>query len=108
MGLGFAVKVVAVLLVAAFFSMVFSPTFASAREVDRVLASDPEAVLAELESISAPHVPDEIAAEVRGEFWVQIAVGWVFLTTAYVYYKWITDPQWVINTPGASTLLKLD
>lgn len=104
----FSAKAVSLFVVAAFLSVILAPTFAAAREVNHTLASNSEAVMAELEGISAPDVSDEVAAEVRGEFWVQVAVGWVFLTTAYVYYKWITDPQWVINTPGASTLLKLD
>lgn len=72
--------------------------------VNKAIASDPAAVDAAIEAMNLPDMPDEVAAELRGEFWSQVFVGGVLLTIAYLHYKWVTDPQWVLNNPIARML----
>ncbi|MDZ4286053.1 MAG: hypothetical protein U1A23_03935 [Candidatus Sungbacteria bacterium] len=80
------------------------PFTSFAGEVDRKTAADPAAVLAQIEAMNLPDMPEELADGLRGGFWPQIFAGGVLLTIAYLHYKWVTDPQWVLNNPIARTL----
>ena len=46
-------------------------------------------------------------AEVRGEFWPAVVIGGALITYAYLNYKWVTDPEWVVNNPAAWELWNL-
>lgn len=80
------------------------PLQSFAGAVDKKTAADPAAVLAQIEAMNLPEMPKELATELRGQFWPQIFAGGVLLTIAYLHYKWVTDPQWVLNNPTARML----
>ena len=42
---------------------------------------------------------------VRGEAWPAVVLaGGTIAMIAYLHYKWVTDPQWIMNNPSARTL----
>lgn len=80
------------------------PLSSFAGAVDHKTAADPIATLAKIEAMNLPDMPQELADQLRGGFWPQIFVGGVLLTIAYLHYKWVTNPQWVLNNPAARML----
>ncbi len=66
------------------------PVAGLAASVNREIASDPAKVLAEIEAMNLPDMPDELAMELRGEFfvvplWMLQAASWLILYGEPVY-----------------------
>lgn len=75
------------------------PVVATAAEVNKNLASNPAAVLNEINSMNLPSMPDEMAAELRGKFIITAAQGaaWglrVGLNQVAKYYGWNVRFTW--------------
>lgn len=68
-------------------TVVAPPLTASAEPVRRDIASDPAKVIAEIEAMNLPDMPDEVAAQLRGEGWFDFLVGIAKIQGI----KWITN-----------------
>ncbi|MDO8603814.1 MAG: hypothetical protein Q7K40_00140 [bacterium] len=93
-------KVTALLLAVVFACTTLFTTATYASEVNTSLAANPTATLSEIDAMQLMPLSDEKAGEVRGENWVVVMGVWTLVSVTYMYYKWITDPQWVTSSPS--------
>jgi hypothetical protein len=50
-------------------------------------------------------IPRSELEEVRGEGWpIVVLAGGTLAMIAYLHYKWVTDPEWIMSNPAAKTM----
>ncbi|MFH1564572.1 MAG: hypothetical protein ABIC82_01855 [bacterium] len=95
-------------LLVSFFAVIITsaPVFATTTPQQSPAFAATEQLPAWLAEAGATPVSDVALENVQGEVvWVAIMAGVSLVAIACLYYKWVTDPQWVINTPAAGDLL---
>lgn len=94
-----------VLLLATFFSVIITSAPVCATTTQQQMSPvfvTTEQMPAWLAEAGAVPVADARLELVQGEvIWIPIMAGLSLAMIACLYYKWVTDPQWVIKNPAA-------